>query len=261
MQFAIYHESGPHGGDAAKEHHQHYACEKRQHGILGLGVRVLYHLVYQTDVLLGPYQPLAHALAVDFVFAQLFAYAVLYPGSHDDGHQRGVDADHEDVLQLDARAAQQVGADDGCGGCRDGAAGDAERGGYGGDTQRPLGAYLGVGGNLRDDGQEGVAGVGGACHEAAEPRGERAEVGDVGGVAAQKPGGESYEIVQTSGGLQGGCRRDYRHDDEHHVDGQMAGLESEDENEDEHTYHAIDAESYAARAGALEYQCQYDGNL
>ena len=41
----------------------------------------------------------------------------------------------------------------------------------------------------------------------------------------------------------------------------MAGLESEDEDEDEHTYHAVDAEPYAARAGTLEYQCQHDGKL
>lgn len=141
------------------------------------------------------------------------------------------------------------------------AAGDAERGGYGGDAQRSLGAYLGVGGNLRDDGQEGVAGVGGACHEAEEPRGERAEVGDVGGVAAQEPGGESYEIVQTSGGFQGGCRRDYRHDDEHHVDGQVAGFHSEDEDENENAYHTVNAESDAAYSRSFKYQCQDDGKL
>ena len=37
--------------------------------------------------------------------------------------------------------------------------------------------------------------------------------------------------------------------------------DDEDEDEDEHTYHAVDSESDAARAGALEYQCQYDGKL
>ena len=78
---------------------------------------------------------------------------------------------------------------------------------------------------------------------------------------AQEFGCQTYKIVKSASRLQCRGSRNHRHDDEHHVDGQMAGLESEDEDENEDTHHAVDAESDAAYAGTFEDKSQYDGKL
>lgn len=99
------------------------------------------------------------------------------------------------------------------------------------------------------------------CHKAEEPCGERTEVGDVCGMLAQEFGCQAYKIVQTASCLQCSGSRDDRHDDEHHVDRQIAGFQSEDEHEYEHAYHSVDTESDAAYARTFKDESQYDGKL
>ena len=78
---------------------------------------------------------------------------------------------------------------------------------------------------------------------------------------AQELGRQTYEIVQTASCLQCSGSRDDRHDDEHHVDRQIAGLQSEDEHKYEHAYHPVDTESDAAYASTFEDKSQYYGKL
>ena len=80
-------------------------------------------------------------------------------------------------------------------------------------------------------------------------------------VLAQESGSQTHKVVQTAGSLQCGCCRDYRHDDEHHIDRQIARLQTETEHKDEHAHHAVDAESDAADTCTFEYESQYNGKL
>ena len=56
---------------------------------------------------------------------------------------------------------------------------------------------------------------------------------------AQELGCQSHKIVESARGLQCGCGGDDTDDDEHHVDWNIARLESEDKDKDEHANHAI----------------------
>lgn len=78
---------------------------------------------------------------------------------------------------------------------------------------------------------------------------------------AQELGSHTYKIVKSAGCLQCGSSRYHRHDDKHHVDRQIARLESEDEDKNEDTHHTVDAETDAAYARTFKDESQYDGKL
>ena len=78
---------------------------------------------------------------------------------------------------------------------------------------------------------------------------------------AQELGSYTYKIVKSTGCLQCGSCRYHRHYDKHHVDRQIARLKSEDEDKDEDTHHAVDAETDTAYARTFKDESQYDGKL
>ena len=83
----------------------------------------------------------------------------------------------------------------------------------------------------------------------------------MGRVLAQEFGCQTYKIVQPACRLCRSRSRDYRHDDEHHVDRQVAGLHPETEHKDEDTHHAVDPESNAADTRTFEDKGQHNGKL
>ena len=72
---------------------------------------------------------------------------------------------------------------------------------------------------------------------------------------------QPHQVVQATSSLQcGGCRY-HAHDDEHHVERDVAGFQSEDEDENEHAHHTVDTQSDASHPCTDEDQCQYDKQL
>lgn len=100
-----------------------------------------------------------------------------------------------------------------------------------------------------------------ACNDTEEPRGERTVVSDMVRMLAEEFGSQSHQIVESAGSLQRGRGGDDAHDDEHHVERDIAGLESEDEDENEYAYHTVDTETDTSHAGTDENQCQYNEKL
>ena len=69
-------------------------------------------------------------------------------------------------------------------------------------------------------------------------------------------GSQTDEVVEASGCLQCSRGRDDRRDDKHHIDGYLARMHPEDKYQDEHAYHAVDAQSDASDPGTDKDQDQ-----
>ena len=70
--------------------------------------------------------------------------------------------------------------------------------------------------------------------------------------------GNLNQIVQSAGSLQHRRRRNYRNDDEHHVDRHFAWLQTEDKHQDKDTQHAVDAQSDTTRPCPDKYQGKHN---
>ena len=90
---------------------------------------------------------------------------------------------------------------------------------------------------------------------------QRTVVGDVAGMATQEPGRATHEIFQTASGLQGSRGRDDGKDDEHHVDGGLAGRQTEKVHQNESSQHSVDAQTHTANAHSYINEQQYDGQF
>ena len=94
--------------------------------------------------------------------------------------------------------------------------------------------------------------MGRTCYETEEPRGERTIISNVRGVLAQEFCSESHQVVKTTSGLQGCRSRNHRGNDQHHIDGHLARMHTEDKDKDEDTYHTVDTQSDASDPGTDE---------
>ena len=78
---------------------------------------------------------------------------------------------------------------------------------------------------------------------------------------AEEFGSQSHQIVKSAGSLQRGRGGDDTHDDEHHVERDIAGLQSEYEDEDEYAYHTVDTETDTPHARTDKNQCKNNEEL
>lgn len=122
--------------------------------------------------------------------------------------------------------------------------GGHRRGGHG-----PLRANVLLNGDIGNDRQHGVDHVPGAAQDRQGPCGQRAQDGDLLGVAAQDLLGELHHDVQAAGLLEGGGAADHRQDGEDDRHRWTAGLEPEGEDEDEEPDPGNQTEGHAATVG------------
>ena len=77
----------------------------------------------------------------------------------------------------------------------------------------------------------------------------------------QKPCCLIDHIIESTCRLQGRRSRNNAHNDEHHINGDGAGFLPKNEYQQEHTYHAVDAQANTAHFGTNEYHSQNDEQL
>ncbi len=100
-----------------------------------------------------------------------------------------------------------------------------------------------------------------ACYQTEKPGGERTVISNVVRMLAQEFRSQSYQIVQSTSGLQGGSCRNDTHNDEHHVERDIAGFQSEYEYEDEYAHHTVDSETDTPHARTDKNQCKNNEEL
>ena len=130
-------------------------------GCWGLGVGGFQSFV-------GVDEAFLHAALVFGIVNEFLAHTVLHERRNEDGNERGWNTNEQDVFQFDAFSTQQVGADDGCRGCRHRTARDTQGCCDGGNGHGAFGADLAFGGYLGNNGQQRIAGMSRACYETEE---------------------------------------------------------------------------------------------
>ena len=226
--------------DGVGDHAQH-AQQEQQHR--GFGAR----FDRQRVVAAQGDQAFFQAFQVHRIVRQL---GVEQPGHQQRHHQHGAeggwDHHHQQVQVADTVAFHHRRHVHHRGGDRRG--GDGDLGGDDGGRQRAARLDALLFRHLGDHRQCRERDVAGAGEDGQEVSDDRGENGDVFGVLAQQFFGLLHQVVHPPGDLHRGDRRDHRHDDGNHVEGNAAWLDA-DQRQDQNAQPPREPDTDTAQPG------------